>query len=96
MKHFLIEWERPSGQLVSIREFDKSRDAIHQRFIAERHHRDHERDVEVVVLTASSRELLLRTHGRYFHTVAESTKILRDSVAEPRRLPRLRPRVASS
>ena len=41
----------------------------------ERVHKD-DSDVEVVLLTASSREALIRTHARYFKTVPELANAL--------------------
>ena len=75
---FLIEYDRPSGKLVTFQEFDDS-----ERKSAEKHrleielalHRE-DLDHEVVVLEAVTKEALERTHRRYFETarqIVEST-----------------------
>jgi hypothetical protein len=70
---FLIEYDRPSGTIVQLREFDDS-----PRHVAEDARLNLElslnrQDIqhEVVLLDASSEEALRRTHGRYFEDVAE-------------------------
>jgi hypothetical protein len=70
---FLIEYDRPRGSIVQLREFDDA-----SRAVAEDERLKLEVDLnrqgvehEVVVLDALSKEALLRTHGRYFESVAE-------------------------
>jgi hypothetical protein len=64
-KHFLLVFDRGEGHLSTLREFASRGDALQARFDAERLHRD-DTTIEVVVLTAPSREALRRTHARYF------------------------------
>lgn len=65
MKHFLIVFDRSDSRALSITDFDDRAVALRERFVAERLHRASP-DVEVVVLTAESRESLQNTHSRYF------------------------------
>jgi hypothetical protein len=73
---FLLDYDRASGSLISIREFD---DAM--RAAAEHHRLDLEvvnltRGVthEVVLLEAASEIDLKRTHRRYFEDLGDLTK----------------------
>lgn len=68
--HFLIVFDRAHGRLLNLRDFSDHRQALVERFRAERLHRNSP-DIEVVVLTAHSREALRRTHARYFQSVSE-------------------------
>jgi len=67
--HFLIVFDRAHGRLLREEVFEDNRDALQERFRAERLHRAD--DVEVVVLTADSEEALRRTHARYFNSLSE-------------------------
>ena len=67
--HFLLVFDRLHGRLLSVRAFDDHRQALVERFRAEREHRT-DADIEVVVLTASSQDALRRTHARYFESVS--------------------------
>ena len=70
MKHFLIHYDRPAGQLLSIHEYgDEERaQASADRDAQEFAKPDH---VEVVLLTAACRADIERTHARYFKTPRE-------------------------
>jgi hypothetical protein len=69
MNYFLVIYDRASGK-VRLRDFGSAReDALKARFEAEESGLDEE--TEVVVLSASSREDLERTHSRYFHSMSE-------------------------
>lgn len=70
MRHFLLVYDRPRGQIVHERIFEDVKEALAERFRMERQHRS-DRDLEVVVLSADSREALQRTHARYFRTLSE-------------------------
>jgi hypothetical protein len=72
MRSFLLIYNRRSGQLVSIDEFEPGRDAdaLARRFELERTYQD-DPDIEIVTLGAESLQSLKRTHGRYFRTVEE-------------------------
>lgn len=67
MPNFLLVFNRRTGEMSDLREFDAYVDAMNARFAAERTHRQ-EPDVEVVVLTARSEQELRATHSRYFQT----------------------------
>jgi len=75
---FLIEYDRPRGVIVQLREFDAA-----SRQVAEDTRLELELDLnrkgiehEVVILDAPSLQALRHTHSRYFESVAE---ILRGS-----------------
>jgi cupin superfamily acireductone dioxygenase involved in methionine salvage len=63
--HFLMVYDRPRGELVSITPFEDSKEALRARFAEERNHR-HDPDLEIVVLAGESEDHLRTTHGRYF------------------------------
>jgi hypothetical protein len=72
VKHFLLVYDRPTGDLVQFREFADYGDALNERFRLERvrtnpHH-------EIVVLSAESQDNLKRTHSRYFKSVEEQLR----------------------
>lgn len=71
MENFLVVYNRRTGE-SDVREFPagRGREAIRERFVQERLYRD-DPDVEVVVLSSSSREELLKTHSRYFRSAEE-------------------------
>lgn len=72
MTQFLIVYDQVAGKVLELREFeDAQREAaLAERFRLEREHLSEEH-VEIVVLGASAREDLERTHARYFKTVSE-------------------------
>lgn len=70
MVYFLLEYDRPAGKLLSIREFsDADRDVAY----AERRRLESakEPEIEVVILEGASRADIERTHSRYFRTLEE-------------------------
>ncbi|MCW2545504.1 MAG: hypothetical protein JWM40_3056 [Frankiales bacterium] len=69
VKHFLIVFDRATGELVSEVEFDDATEAHRVRFETERGLKD-AATTEVVVLTAEDRDALRRTHGRYFESLS--------------------------
>jgi len=71
VSHYLVRYRRSTGDLLQCKDLgsDRAR-ALGQRFEDERVHKD-DPDIEVVLLTASSLEALLRTHARYFKTVSQ-------------------------
>jgi hypothetical protein len=71
MVHFLLVYDRSEGQLLHEERYESRVDALHARFVAEAEHRRGPDNIEVVVLSAGSREDLLRTHARYFRSLAE-------------------------
>jgi hypothetical protein len=70
MKHFLVVFDRSRGVVLREEPFDDSAEALKERFRTEKLHRA-DPDIEVVVLSAASKEALRRTHARYFLTVSE-------------------------
>ncbi len=70
---FLIEYDRSRGSIVQLREFDPA-----SRQLAEDARLQLELDLnrqgvdhEIVILDAPNKEALLRTHSRYFESVAD-------------------------
>ena len=71
MTQYLIRYRRSTGDLLQFEDLGPDRAAaMDRRFEEERAHKG-DRDIEVVLLTASSREALIRTHARYFKSVPE-------------------------
>lgn len=70
MQHFLLVYDRRAGEIVHEELFGDVKDALAERFRMERLHRTNP-DIEVVVLSAESRDALERTHARYFRTLSE-------------------------
>lgn len=70
---FLIEYDRPQGSIVQLREFDAASRQLAEdaRLELELELNRKGVDHEVVILDAPSMEALLRTHSRYFESVAE-------------------------
>ena len=73
---FLIEYDRQTGKIVKLREYNDS-----DRLIAESDRLDLEVDLynvekehEVVLLQAASQEALRRTHARYFEDISDLVK----------------------
>jgi len=62
VKFFLVIYDRDAGRLKQLSAFDGSKDALRERFRAERA----QPDAEIVVLSARSENALRRTHARYF------------------------------
>jgi hypothetical protein len=69
-KHFLLVYERSAAKLMSMVEFADGGAALDARFAAERTHRGNP-DVEVVVLSAKSEDVLRHTHARYFYSTGQ-------------------------
>lgn len=67
--HFLIIFDRAHSRLLSEQCFAEHRAALEERFRAERMHQDNP-DIEVVVLSAESKEALRLTHARYFQSTS--------------------------
>lgn len=74
MTQFVFAYDRRSGRLVVDEEFiDGDSAALDRRFELENLYASKD-EIEVVVLSARSREALASTHGRYFRTLAELTE----------------------
>jgi hypothetical protein len=63
--HFLLVYDRSSGELIRQRPFEDEAAALHARFAAEGEFKD-QPDIEIVALSAPSEQDLRRTHARYF------------------------------
>lgn len=76
MKSFLLVYDRRAGKLLLDREFSESErdEALRQRFELEHQYRT-DPNIEVVVVTAASREVVEHTHGRYFKTIEELAEL---------------------
>lgn len=83
MSIFLIIYERKTGKLLQITEFDESRrqEASAARLQLELDSLLSVRDREIVLLEAPSREALLETHGRYFEGVGALIDRMRKKAA---------------
>jgi hypothetical protein len=69
--HYLVRYRRSTGDLLQFEDLGLDRAiAMDRRLVEERAQKD-DSDVEVVLLTATSREALIRTHARYFKSVPE-------------------------
>jgi hypothetical protein len=89
---FLIEYDRSRGSIVQLREFDPA-----SRNLAEDARLQLELDLnrrgvdhEIVILDAPNKEALLRTHSRYFESVAEmvhGSPQVQALIAETNKLP---------
>ena len=81
MLHFLIVYDRPAGRLVRFQEYTDTDYALAARDCLEEE-RAHWNDPrwEIVVLSASTREALRTTHGRYFLPPLEG---MRRAIADP-------------
>ncbi len=77
MKHFLIAYRRSAGLLLEMSDLGTDwRAAASARARLEAKHRL-DADVEIVLLSAPSRDAVERTHARYFKTVGELATGLR-------------------
>ena len=84
VKHFLLVFDRSHSRLLSEQVFEDHRAALVQRFRAERMHRDNP-DIEVVVLSADSKEALRMTHARYFQTISSLASVSASARAAAKR-----------
>jgi hypothetical protein len=73
MMIFLIEYDRPRGEIVTFKTFDASerRNAEDSRLELELELNRLGTEREIVILEAASEEALRRTHRRYFESLAE-------------------------
>jgi hypothetical protein len=70
---FLLEYDRPRGELLSIRPYSDGDHLLAQNARLERElelHRDGLQR-EIVLLQAENEEALRKTHGRYFEDITE-------------------------
>jgi hypothetical protein len=78
MVHVVLVYQREVGLLHVQETYDDGDTAMRRRFVLER--LPEYADMEVVVLSARSIEILHETHGRYFYTAAELLRQLRDAI----------------
>lgn len=79
LRHFLVVYRVAEGHAdVSEYAHDQYEDALDAYRAAEETHRD-EPEIEVVLLSADSREALMATHGRFFE---ESRRHVDDYITE--------------
>jgi len=71
VSHYLLVYRRSTGRLEECADLGPDADAALARRFEREKRESGDSDVEVVVLSAPSREALLRTHGRYFKSVGE-------------------------
>ena len=74
MKYFLIQYERHSGLLMELQEFEESQGdvALQARFDLERAS-DGTDDIEIALLSAETLGDLRSTHSRYFQRETAAT-----------------------
>jgi hypothetical protein len=78
----LIVYRRSVGEIVQLEDLGTDRkQAMRHRFEAEHRHKG-DPDLEVVVLSAPSREVLERTHARYFRSSRQLTEDLRAALSK--------------
>jgi hypothetical protein len=70
---FLIEYDRPQGQIITLKTFDDSerQTAEDARLELELELNRSGIDHEVVLLEAASKDALLKTHRRYFENLSQ-------------------------
>ncbi len=76
--HFLLVFNRVTGELVSIDQFEEQDQATSALSLLERSHED-EDQIEVVLISADSVDTLKKTHGHYFsgrETIPDYNKLL--------------------
>jgi len=66
--HFLLVFNRTSGELISIDSFEEQDLATSALSVSERSHEGDEQ-IEVVLISADSIDTLKKTHGHYFSGV---------------------------
>lgn len=68
IRHWLIVYFRPTGDLIRCQEYSDGQEALDERFKVERAFSKTQfaKDTEAVVLGADSLDTLRRTHSRYF------------------------------
>lgn len=81
MTHYLVVYRRSTGELITLDDLGPDhRRAVARRFEVERRER-RDPDVEVVLLSAASKDALMHTHARYFKSVPELAADLAAGVA---------------
>jgi hypothetical protein len=78
MRHFVLVYYREQGQLLLQEDYADVEMAMRRRFELER--LPQYADMEIVVLSARSVEVLHETHGRYFYTLPELMRKLRETI----------------
>lgn len=82
MAYFLIQYDRPKGTLLSLREYPEGQRDI---AYAERNRLELSKPahIEVVILEAASEADIRRTHRRYFETLEEIVSSVTPKPAPP-------------
>jgi hypothetical protein len=80
--HYLVVYDRRLGKVLEQASYNDSSQALAARFDAERTHRG-QPEIEVVVLSAGSRDELVRTHARYFKGAQELAASALSRLDEP-------------
>ena len=83
MVNVLLVYDRAAGRLLREQAFEARGDALQARFEAEEEYRGREAEIEVVVLTARSRDALLRTHGRYWLSLSQLAEAVDAAQVKP-------------
>ena len=83
MVNVLLVYDRAAGRLLREQAFEARGDALQERFEAEEEYRGREAEIEVVVLTARSRDALLRTHGRYWLSLSQLAEAVDAAQVKP-------------
>ena len=78
MDQFLIVYRRSTGELLEFEDLGSDRARALKRRAECEQLRKEDPEIEVVVLSAKSREALIETHGRYFKRVGQLAGELRD------------------
>jgi hypothetical protein len=65
VSHFLVVYDRATGELLRMERYESDDSALQARFRAESEF-SARGGVEIVALTAATEDDLRRTHGRYF------------------------------
>lgn len=67
--HFLIVYDRLSGEVLSQRQFEDANEAAAAYAALEREHR-HDDNLEIVLIGSDSLETVMQTHSNYFGDIA--------------------------
>ena len=81
MAQFLIVYRRSTGEIAAFEELGSDgHAALSRRSVWEKREKG-DPDVEVVLLSAQSREALMRTHARYFKSMPELAADLENTLS---------------
>ncbi len=80
MKYFLVIYNRPRTEIITLQEFGDYRSAATERRARELEYRSRP-DIEVVVLGAENKSAIEKTHSRYFKNERELADLLCRTIA---------------